>query len=121
MRNLKNNLVKLTPDKRLYQIPCPIIGLTGGIGTGKSTVAELFRAENIPVIDADRLVKNIYQETETKEYIQRHFPAAVVNSEIDFKKLREIVFVNPDAKKLVEEFIYARMPLEFKKAFETFK
>lgn len=120
MKNLKTKWITKNPENRLYQIPVPIIGLTGGIGTGKSTVAEILREKNIPVIDADRLVKNIYQKNETIDFISKQFPHAVDKGIIDFKKLREIAFVDLAAKKLIEDFIYAHMPTEFKKAYATF-
>jgi len=120
MKKLKNNLVKLSADKRLYNIPVPIIGLTGGIGTGKSTVAALLRKHGLPVIDADANVKTVYQKPETVEFIRHHFPAVVASGAIDFKKLREIVFSNPDARTLVEGFIYSHLPQVFTEAFSLF-
>ncbi len=117
MKKLKNNLVKLTPSSRLYQIPVPIIGLTGGIGTGKSTVADLFHKNKIPVIDADKLVKSIYQQTEALDFIRSQFPEAIEENQINFKKLRAIAFRDPLAKKSIEDFIYIRLPGEFKRAF----
>jgi dephospho-CoA kinase len=62
MKKLKNNWVTKNKSNRLYEVPVPILGLTGGISTGKSTVAQLFREAGIPVIDADQLVKGIYQK-----------------------------------------------------------
>lgn len=120
MKNLKANWITKDPATRLYQIPVPIIGLTGGIGTGKSTVAEILRSHGIPVIDADGLVKNIYKKSETLDFISKHFPHAIEDGMIVFKKLRETVFVDARAKKLIEDFIYASMPEEFKKAFGQF-
>lgn len=117
MRKLKNNLVKLTAENRLYQIPVPIIGLTGGIGTGKSTAAEWLRKHGLAVIDADANVKAVYRKPETLAFIKSHFPAVVADGQINFKKLREIVFINPDAKQLVEDFIYARLPQAFLDAY----
>lgn len=121
MKNLKAKWITKNQQTRLYQIPVPIIGLTGGIGTGKSTVAEILREKNIPVIDADKLVKNIYQKRETLEFIAKHFPDIIEDGMIVFKKLREIVFVDSRAKKLVEDFIYAHLPAEFKKAYSAFQ
>lgn len=121
MKNLKAKFVKLTPDSRLYHIPVPIIGLTGGIATGKSTVAHILKEKNIPVIDADKLVKNIYQKSATLEFIIKHFPDVVIDSQIVFKSLRETVFVDQVAKKLVEDYIYALLPEEFKIAFNAFE
>lgn len=120
MKNLKAKFITHTPDSRLYQIPVPIIGLTGGIATGKSTVSEILKKNNIPVIDADRLVKNIYQKSATLEFIAKHFPHVIVDGQIVFKKLRETVFIDHMAKKLVEDYIYALLPAEFKMAFSAF-
>lgn len=121
MKKLKNNLVKLAADMRLYNIPVPIIGLTGGIGTGKSTVAALLRKHGLHVIDADANVKTVYQKPETVEFIRQNFPAAVPDNQIDFKKLREIVFSNQDARTLVEGHIYSHLPQVFKEAFSLFE
>jgi dephospho-CoA kinase len=120
MKNLKAKWITKNPETRLYHTPVPIIGLTGGIGTGKSTVAELLREKNIPVIDADKLVKNIYQKSETLEFIAKHFPHVIEDGMIVFTKLRQIAFVDAIAKKLIEDFIYAYMPGEFKQAFAAF-
>lgn len=120
MRKLKSNLVKLTAEKRLYQIPVPIIGLTGGIGTGKSTVASLLKKHGLPIIDADQNVKTVYQKPETLVFIKKHFPSAIVDNQIDFKKLREIVFVNQESKQTVEDYIYMHLPSTFKEAYARF-
>jgi len=120
MKKLKNNLARLTPLSRLYQIPVPIIGLTGGIGTGKSAVAELMCEKKIPIIDADKLVKAIYQQKDTFNFIETHFPNAIEKGEINFKQLRAIAFQNQLAKKTIEDFIYKSLPSEFNKAFLQF-
>lgn len=106
-------------NTRLYQIPLPIIGLTGGIATGKSTVAEFLRTNNVPVIDADKLVKNIYQKKDTVEFIKNNFPEAVENNSIIFTRLRKLAFTNPSIKKQLEDYIYALLPGEFATAFKA--
>lgn len=119
-RQLKSSLIKLSVETRLYQIPVPIIGLTGGIGTGKSTAAALLRQQGLPVIDADANVKKVYQKPEMLTFIKQHFPSVIVDGAIDFKKLRELVFINPDAKALVEKTIYSYLPAVFKESFDQF-
>ena len=57
---LKKEHHKLKIEDRLYQTKIPVVGLTGGIATGKSTVSAILRSEGISVIDADLLVKDIY-------------------------------------------------------------
>lgn len=121
MKKLKNKWVTKTPETRLYQIPVPIIGLTGGIGTGKTSVAEILREKNIPVIDADKLVKNIYQKHETVEFIQKNFPHVIKDNIISFQQLREIAFSNTNVKKMIEDFVYSYLPDEFKKTYSKFK
>ena len=118
MKKLKSKWITKNPENRLYQMPVPIIGLTGGIGTGKSTVSDILRKKNIAVIDADKLVKKIYTLPQTLDFIFQHFPLACQNGVINFPKLREIVFADSSAKKSIEDFIYAYLPREFKKAYE---
>ena len=117
---LNANWITKNQNNRLYQIPVPIIGLTGGIACGKSTVAGLFRQHNISVIDADLLVKNIYKKSETIEFIKNSFPTAMDDNLISFVKLRELVFNHPEIKLELEQFIYNRLPIEFKKTFRHF-
>lgn len=121
MKNLKAKYIKLEPGFRLYNFDKPIIALTGGIATGKSTVTKLLEAKGLKIIDADALVKSIYQKEETKEFIRTVFSAAWVNEEISFPKLRELVFQNPKVKEAVETFIYARLPMAFREASEKIK
>lgn len=104
---------------RLYETTVPIIGLTGGIATGKSTVAQLFRLKNIPVIDADQLVKNIYKRKETIDFIIINFPETVSDNEISFAKLRKLAFSSSEIKKKIENFIYTKLPSEFKKSLNA--
>ena len=121
MKKLVNKWITKNPTTRLYNIPVPIVGLTGGIATGKTTVAQMFRDENIPVIDADRLVKNIYQKKESFDFVEKHFPEAIVDEEIHFKTLRELAFKTPKNQSKLETFIYAQMPTAFTEAYNEFK
>ena len=118
---LKSNpkLCKLKQQDRLYQMPVPIIGLTGGIASGKSSVSALLRKSGIQIIDADQLVKSIYLKNEVIQSIGLIAPKAVDRSQIDFKILRELFFSDPNIQSQVEKLIYAQMPLAFEQAFET--
>lgn len=115
------NLVTKNQETRLYQTPVPIIGLTGGIATGKSTVASIFKSLGLPIIDADGLIKKIYKKEETIEFIKKNFPEAFINQQIDFKRLREIVFNDDSNLSKVESYLYQFMPSEFKNAFLQFQ
>ena len=116
--NLKKSFIKLDPAQRLYGLKIPIIGLTGGIATGKSTVARMLEQSGLPIINADQLVKDIYRLPETISYIQNHHPEVVKDGKIQFPLLREKVFLNAEVKREIETFIYQRLPLAFQSAFE---
>lgn len=116
MKSLRQEFVKLQQDSRLYHLDKPIIALTGGIATGKSTVTKRLEAKGIKIIDADALVKNIYSRQESQDFIRQNFPDVWKDDSIDFKVLREIFFKNPKVKEQVEGFIYSRLPQAFKKA-----
>lgn len=91
-----------------------IIGLTGGIGSGKTTIARLFEAEGIPVYIADEEAKKIMQLPETISRIESVFGAEViVNDQIDKKKLSEIVFNNPEKLKKLNSIIHPLVKKHF--------
>lgn len=116
----KINLNHLPQDKRLYHLPVPVVGLTGGIATGKSTVAKLLSAAGFAIINADELVKEIYKQKDTIEFIKKNFPDAVIDDKIDFPKLREKFFNDNKIKEEIEKFIYSKLPDTFLKAFDNF-
>lgn len=118
---LKSELVRLNSKQRLYQLPIPILGLTGGIATGKSTVANLFKQKVIPVISADALVKSIYALTESQDFVTDNFSEAINGANIDFQALRKIAFSSEKSKSLIEDFIYQRLPKAFMNAYKEFK
>lgn len=111
--NSKWNL--LEPSERMHQLPVPIIGLTGGIATGKSTVAKTMASWGLKVISADQLIKSIYAEPETFDFIKSNYPKAIVNEKIEFPKLRELAFNDLDVRTNLENFLYKRLPDAFKK------
>jgi len=74
----------------------PVIGILGGIGSGKSTVAAEFAKLGCKVIDADRIAHELLQEIPVIEEVVRLFGQAVLDSsgKIDREKLAEAVFVD---------------------------
>lgn len=121
MKKIKSNLITKTISDRLYQLPVPIIGLTGGIATGKSTVAKILSEQKIPIIDADRLVKKVYQKIEIKNFIAQHFPEAIISNEIDFKTLRRVAFSSKENIEKIETQIYKYLPEEFLLEYQSFQ
>ncbi|MFL5785739.1 MAG: dephospho-CoA kinase, partial [Bacteriovoracaceae bacterium] len=116
---LKTAWNKLPAAKRMHHLTVPIVGLTGGIATGKSTVAKLLIDHGLPVINADLLVKSIYAHAETKEWIRLNYPDSMKGNEIDFKSLRENFFTAPAVKDEIEAYIYARMPDAFNLSYKN--
>ena len=110
---LKEKYIRLTSQNILHGLNIPVIGLTGGIATGKSTVAKFFRNKGLPILDADELVKNIYAKDETRNFIKQNFSTAIQHDRIHFPTLREIFFNDAKAKDEIERFIYQRLPQEF--------
>ncbi|TNF31297.1 MAG: dephospho-CoA kinase [Deltaproteobacteria bacterium] len=109
----------ITKDKssRLHGLEVPIIGLTGGIATGKSTAASLLEKHGILVINADHLVKSIYATTEMLSFVEANFPEVIEDKQIDFKKLRQLAFSNLEVRTNLEKEIYAKLPEAFMKVY----
>ncbi len=114
MAKLKSSVQILKETQRLYEVPNPIIGLTGGIGSGKSTVGKFLQAKGLIVVDADKLIHEIYQEQETINFLKKLAPQMIQNNEIDFPKLRELFFNSSLLKSGLENYLYQKLPLFFK-------
>ena len=86
-----------------------IVGLTGGIGSGKSAAGNEFFKLGITVIDADSVAKDAASKN-SKAYINivDHFGSNILNNlkEIDRKKLRGIIFSDPSQKDILESFLH---------------
>ena len=88
------------------------IGLTGGIGSGKSEVARMFNQLGVPVIDADVIAHQLVQPgTEALSEITAVFGETILTSEgkLDRARLAGIVFSNPDKKQQLEAIIHPRV------------
>lgn len=114
--------VELNPQTRLYQLPIPIIAITGSIGSGKSTMLEYLNELGYPTLSADKLIKIIYEKESTKDFISKNFPSAIDKfHKIDFKILRKIAFKNEDRKNTLEQFLYPQLKIVFWHELEKIK
>jgi dephospho-CoA kinase len=101
-----------------------IIGLTGGIGSGKSTAAQILSEFGAKVIDADKVAHEVFNPgTEGLQKVVETFGEGVLNSkgEIDRKKLGEIVFNDPPALATLNEIIHPRAYELTKSRLEEFR
>jgi len=86
-----------------------IIGLTGGIGSGKSTVEKMFRDLDIEVIDADSITHAICKPGEPGyQAITEHFGADILqsNGQIDRLKLRALAFDHENERRWLEQTLH---------------
>ncbi len=85
-----------------------VIALTGGIGSGKSTVAQFFAEEGVPIIDADLLAREVILDQSLDTKIQQFFGDSIrdANGQIQRSKLRELIFNNPQQKAWLEDLLH---------------
>lgn len=96
------------------------IGITGGIGSGKSTVAKIFSVLGVPVYDADSSSKRLMNEDESlkKKIIENFGEESYVGGKLNRKYLAEKVFPDPQKTVLLNSFVH---PVTIKDADEWMK
>ncbi|WP_373019066.1 dephospho-CoA kinase [Thiomicrorhabdus sp.] len=87
----------------------PVIGLTGGIGSGKSLVCKFLAQHGIPIVDTDQIARDVVAPTTPglntvieafgKDYLTE-------SGELNRQKLRELIFQQPDKKQLLESILH---------------
>tara|TARA_X000001036_G_C20508729_1_gene737105 strand:+ start:222 stop:830 length:609 start_codon:yes stop_codon:yes gene_type:complete len=86
----------------------PTIGIVGGIGSGKSTVASLFASQGCAVANADENAKKAFEILEVQNQIQDWWGEQIYNSkgDLDTKKIASIVFSDDSERKRLESLIH---------------
>jgi dephospho-CoA kinase len=96
--------------------PVPFrVALTGGIASGKSTVADLFAALGVPVIDTDVIARQVVEPGQpTLERVVAAFGAEVLDASgrIDRPRMRERIFADPDARQRLEAILHPAIRAE---------
>ena len=115
------------------------IAITGGIGSGKTTVSNMIKEKGYPVYSCDEIYKELINTKLYVKEIEKAFPDAVKGGEIDRKRLSETIFSNEQARKRLNkiahplimetlldrmnknesEFVFAEVPLLFEGNFEN--
>lgn len=80
------------------------IAVTGGIGSGKSTVCRLIRAAGYPVFSCDEESRRLWQDEEYLQKLAELFPEGTENGKIERKKLAKVVFHNAEKLKRLNDF-----------------
>ncbi|MDH5409312.1 MAG: dephospho-CoA kinase [Gammaproteobacteria bacterium] len=91
------------------------IGLTGGIGSGKSTVANMFIEKGVPVIDMDVIAHQLVEPGQPAlEKIVALFGKSVLldDGQLDRKTLRELIFAKSSARHQLEQILHPRIRQE---------
>ncbi len=92
-----------------------IIGLTGGIGSGKTTIANYFKAAGVPVYIADDAAREVMKTTEIQSEIKKVFGNSVFDGgNLDRMKIADIVFSNPEKLIALNAIIHPAVKNHFK-------
>ncbi len=86
-----------------------IIGLTGGIGSGKTTVSQYFEKLGVPVIDADQLTRELVApgQPALKEIVEQlGADLLTTDGELDRPQLRERIFAHPEQRQILEAILH---------------
>ncbi len=99
-----------------------VIGLTGGIGSGKSTVAKLFAEKGITIIDTDQLARHFTMPGQDALYaIVRKFGESILLADktLDRAQLRRYIFTDPAKRQWLEELLHPLIRAETKRLIES--
>lgn len=101
----------MSPDRKPF-----VIGITGTIGSGKSTVGSILEELGVPVIDTDTITHNIQNSEKVRRAVVERFGKNILSDDgtgkIDRKKLGALVFKDPVAKRDLEALIHPSVILE---------
>ncbi|KAG6535604.1 dephospho-CoA kinase-like [Zingiber officinale] len=117
IQTLPGNLLLIPPNLLFYlarrRPPAPairmrMVGLTGGIACGKSTISNLFKSEGLPVVDADVVARDVVRKgTGGWKKVVKAFGNDILleNGEIDRARLGQIVFTDPTKRQLLNRLL----------------
>ena len=99
------------------------VGLTGNIGSGKSTISKIFSTLNVPVFIADVEAKLLYSETEVKKEIKSGIGDQVFdsNGEVDLKLMANLIFNDKEALLKINRIIHPRTLSKYHRWLENHK
>ncbi len=86
-----------------------IIGITGYIASGKTTIANIFLKKGYNLFDADKIVHKIYDSKEALDYFQGLIPESIINNQIDRGIVTNKIIENKNYLQKIENFIHPRV------------
>ncbi len=87
-----------------------IIGLTGGIASGKNFVADIFAKSGAAVFDADKEVHKLLEfDKSTIDEVRKNFPESFIDQKVNRKTLGKIVFADAKKLKILEEILHPKV------------
>lgn len=104
-----------------------VIGITGTIGTGKSTVGEILTRHNVPVIDSDKIVHDLLARDQAiiKSIIEKFGDDIAITSEdgktIDRQTLGKLIFADPKARRQLEAIVHPATIMECRRLVANHK
>jgi dephospho-CoA kinase len=88
----------------------PFIGLTGGIGAGKTTALEALEGLGAAVLSTDEVVHGLYDEPEVREEVVRRFgPVVAPDGRVDRAALAQLAFARPEDRAWLEQLLWPRV------------
>ena len=96
-----------------------IIGLTGGIGSGKTTVSDMFAELGVDIVDTDKVAREVVElGSDCLSQIQMHFGNTVIQQDgtLDRGALRHIIFAQPEEKIWLENLLHPVIRQETRRA-----
>ena len=99
-----------------------ILGLTGGIASGKTTVSKKIKELGGYIIDADKISKEVSNSQEVLKKVEENFGVEVIeNGSLNRKKLREIIFNNREKRKMLNNIMHPIIVKKMKEAIVEHK
>jgi dephospho-CoA kinase len=98
------------------------VGLTGGIASGKSTVAEMFAELGVPVIDTDLIAREVVEPGQPAlAEIRGRFGERMINADgnLDRAAMRELIFADDEARRDLEAILHPRIGAETRRQAEV--
>ncbi len=99
-----------------------IVGLTGGIGSGKTTIANMFAELGIELVDADIIAREVVEiGSKGLHEIRAHFGDSILNKDrsLNRAKLRELIFSQPDERQWLNDLLHPVIRSEILKRLES--